>query len=137
MIEPTLALQTAIRGALIADATVTALVVADHIRAGTTRPDNLPAIIIADGVTQYLGHSSGKQYIARVLLDIHVWTIAGGLDQAKHIGFAVRNALVHTPASADCSIDEFKLTHAVWPRDPDKNYGHGVLSVEAVLRWFV
>lgn len=59
MIEPTLALQTAIRGDLVARPALTALVPADHIRAGNIRPEKFPAIIITDSTTQFLGRAAG------------------------------------------------------------------------------
>jgi len=49
----------------------------------------------------------------------------------------VRNALDQAPQADGFEIDEFKITRAVFPRDPDPAYGHGVLSVEALIRWTV
>ncbi|WP_265519492.1 DUF3168 domain-containing protein [Nitratireductor luteus] len=137
MIEPTLALQTAIRSALIASSEVAALVPAAHIRAGSTRPDNLPSIIMSGGQTIFLGNASGSQYIARVFLDLHVWALEDGSDTAKAIGFAVCNTLKEAPDAAGFSFDEFGLPAVRWMRDPDPeiSYTHGVLTVEAVMRW--
>lgn len=56
MFEPTLALQTTIRAALVNSPAVTALVPVDHIRSGSTRPDKTPAIIMSDGNTELAGH---------------------------------------------------------------------------------
>lgn len=137
MIEPTLALQTAIRAALIAAPAVTALVPAGHIRSGSTRPDNLPSIIMANGQTVFLGNASGAQYLARVFLDLHIWAIEDGADTAKAIGFAVSNVLKEAPDAAGFSFDDFSHPAIRWMRDPDpeKAYTHGVLTVEAVMRW--
>jgi hypothetical protein len=137
MLEPTLALQTAIRAHLISAPAITALVPAAHIRAGSTRPDKLPAIIIASGTTQFLGRASAGQYVARVFLDLHIWAIEAGADTAKAIGGVLADALRDAPAGEGFSFDEWALTRLVWPRDPDPAYGHGVLSIETVIRWTI
>lgn len=137
MIEPTLALQTAIRAALIADAAVMALVPADHIRAGGTRPDKTPAIIMSDGTTENHGHDYTAQRGAWVYLDLHVWTLDAGPDAAKEIAFAVTRALDKHMTIAGGFCDHFRLTRAAYPRDPNPAYGHGVLSVEALIRWVI
>lgn len=135
MIEPSLALQAGIRAHLIADATVSALVPADHIRAGSSRPEQLPCVNMAGAQTVFLGDAAGGQYAARVFLDLHIWAIEAGADTAKSIAFATKNALLTWPALAECELDEFAVTHALFPRDPDPQYGHGILKVEAVIRW--
>jgi hypothetical protein len=135
MIEPSLAVQTAIRQHLIDTNAASDLVPDDHIRAGSTRPDKLPAIMIGNGTVQMHGRAANGQYVASVFLDLHVWAIENGLDLAKEIGGRVGAALLMWPAGEGFEFDEFKHTRAVWPRDPDPKYGHGVLSVECVIRW--
>lgn len=139
MIEPTLALQTAIRSALITAPAVAELVPAVHIRNGSTRPDSLPCIIMANGQTTYLGNASGPQYTARVFLDLHIWALEDGVNTAKATGFAVCNTLKDAPSAEGFAFDEFRLPAVRWMRDPDpdKAYTHGVITVEAVIRWSV
>lgn len=139
MIEPTVALRTAIRAALIASPAVASLVPAARIRAGSTRPEHFPMIILSDGQTVFLGNASGSQYVARVFVDLHIWAIEDGADTAKAIGFAVMNALKEAPAASGFSIDEFSLPSVRWMRDPDPAtaYTHGVVTVEAVIRWSI
>lgn len=139
MIEPTLALQTAIGDALVASPAVTALVDPANIRAGSSRPDKLPSIMMAGGQTIFLGNASGAQYVARVFLDLHIWAIEDGADAAKAIGFAVSNVLKEAPGAAGFSFDEFSLPSIRWMRDPEpeKAFTHGVLTVECVMRWSV
>src|SRR5690606_31417814 len=129
-----LALQTAIRSALIASPQVTALVPAAHIRAGSTRPDRLPMIIMTGAQTQFLGNASGSQYVARVFLDRHIWAVEDGADTAKQIGFAVSNALKSAPDADGFSFDDCSRPAIRWMRDPDETqaYTHGILTVEAV-----
>lgn len=139
MIEPTLALQTAIRSRLLDRPAVTALVPADNIRSGSTRPDKTPCIIMANGTTALHGYDYTAQRAAWVNLDIHIWTLDAGEDAAKEIAFAVCEALDSKwKLQIDGGyIDHFEVTRAVYPRDPDPAYGHGVMSVEALIRWIV
>ncbi|TCM57827.1 uncharacterized protein DUF3168 [Rhizobium sp. PP-F2F-G48] len=139
MIEPSVALRTAIRAALIDTPAVTAMVQPDHIRAGSTRPEHMPMIIMSDGQTVFLGHAAGSQYVARVYVDLHIWAMEDRNDTAKAIGFAVMNVLKHAPATAGFDVDEWALPVVRWMRDPDpdKAYTHGVMTVEAVMRWSI
>lgn len=137
MIEPTLALQTAIRARLLDTPAVLALVPADNIRAGSTRPDKTPAIIMSNGNTTLHGHDYTSQRAAWVYLDLHIWTLNEGEQRAKEIAFAVTQALDIALAVEGGYCDEFKVTGAVFPRDPTPGYGHGVLSVEALIRWIL
>lgn len=137
VIEPCLALRTAIRARLIAEPSVTALVPATSILAGSSRPEALPSIMLVDGQTIFLGHTAGAGYAARVFVDAHVWAIEDGEDTAKAIGFTVMNALREIPDADGFTIDTFEKPSVRWMRDPDpeKSYCHGVLSFEAVIRW--
>jgi len=136
--EPTLALQTAVRTALINSPAVTALVPADHIRSGSTRPDKTPTIIMSNGNTALHGHDYTAQRTAWVYLDLHVWTLDAGEDAAKEIAGTVMAALDKASLAIDGGYcDHFRVTGSRFPRDPDPAYGHGVLSVEALIRWIV
>lgn len=139
MIEPTLALQTAIGDALVSSPAVTALVDPADIRGGSLRPDSFPCILMGSGQTIFLGNASGAQYVARVFLDLHIWAVEDGAATAKAIGFAVSNVLKEAPDAAGFSIDEFGLPAIHWMRDPEPAiaYTHGVLTVEAVMRWSI
>lgn len=137
MFEPTLALQTAIRAALTASPDVAALVPADHIRSGSTRPDKTPAIIMSDGNTENGGHDYASQRTAWVYLDLHIWTLDAGPDVAKQIAGTVTAALDNPLSFEGCDCDHFRVVRSAFPRDPDPRYGHGVLSVEALIRWIV
>ena len=94
---------------------------------------------MSNGTTVFLGNASGSQYVARVFLDLHVWALEDGADTAKAIGFAVCNTLKEAPDAAGFSFDEFGLPAVRWMRDPDPEqaYAHGVLTVEAVMRWSI
>ncbi len=135
MIEPTLALQTAIHDHLAGDQAIMALVDPMSIRAGSTRPDKLPSIIIGEGRAIMHGRADGGQFVAGVFLDVHIWAQEDGLSRVKTIGAAVARRLMDWPAPAGFNLDEFKHVRTVWPRDPEPDFGHGVLSVDAVVRW--
>lgn len=137
MIEPTLALQTAIRSRLLATPAVLAIVPATHIRAGSTRPDDCPCIIMSNGQTVAHGHNYSAQRAAWVYLDIQIWTLNEGEERAKEIAFAITQALDTDLSIAGADCDHFRVTGSVFPRDPDPAYGHGVLSVEAFIRWIL
>lgn len=139
MIEPNLALQTAIRSALIVSPDVTALVPANHIRSGSTRPDKLPCVLLSGVATQNLGYSASNQFLARCLIDLHVWAVDDGKDTAWQIGFAVCNALRDMPVTDGYAIDEWEFPMVRWLRDPnpDVSFCHGVVSLNAVVRWSI
>lgn len=138
MQEPSLAFQTGVRTALIASADVLALVPADNVRSGSTRPNKTPCIILSGASTEFLGHASGSQYMASVSLDLHIWAIEDGADTSKAIGFAASKALITLPRIQDgFEIDALDQPSVVWLRDPQPElaYTHGILNLEAVIRW--
>jgi hypothetical protein len=139
MIEPSIEFQTAIRAALIIDPAVVGLVPADSIRAGLTRPDKLPCIILANPQTIHLGRTGGGAYLTRVFIDLHLWALEDGADMARQIGGAVSVALWDAPHADEVGIDEYTRPSFTYMRDPDpeRAYCHGVGIVEGVIRWKV
>lgn len=140
MIDPTLSAQTAIRAALVASPAVSELVPAQHIRAGAIRPDRMPAIILESTRLEYLGAASGGQRLARVMVNLHLWAQEDGHDTARKIGAAVLAALENGPNdTAEIAFDEWRRPAVVWLRDPQPNMAntHGVMALEAVVRWRV
>lgn len=140
MIDPSLAFQTAIRETLIAAPAVFALVTAEHVRAGAIRPDRMPAIVLADARTEYLGAAAGSQRLARVTLTLHVWAQEDGADTARQIGAAVQQAIEFGPRdTAGIVVDEWHPPAVAWVRDPQPEISntHGVMTLEAVVRWRV
>ncbi len=138
MIEPSLALQTAVRSTLIGHPAVTDLVQPHRIRAGSTRPDKFPCVVLSGASTHYLGRASGDQHLARVNLDLNIWAIEDGPDTAKAIGFAVSCALIGMADDQDgFCIDQLDQPRLIWLRDPQPElaYTHGILEIEAVIRW--
>lgn len=137
MIEPSLALQAAINAALVDSADVAELVDPMNIRSGSTRPDELPCIIVSPTMTQNLGYASGNQKSARILIDVHVWAVDDGIDTAWKIGFAACNALYDAPPAEGLTVVEWEKPLIRWMRDPDpeRTLCHGVMSINAVVMW--
>lgn len=135
--EPSVEFQTAIRAQLIATPGVTDLVRPEHIRAGSLRPDGRPCVILSGAQTEYLGQSSGSQHCARVYLDLHVWALEDGPDTAKAIGWQVMQALIGFTGTAELHVDQIEQPRVTWLRDvqPELSMTHGVLNLEAVIRW--
>lgn len=139
MIDPSLEFQTAIRAALTNNPAVSNLLPADHIRAGSTKPDKLPTIIMAGPQLINLGRASGGQFLTRVYIDLHIWALEDGADMARQIGAAASVALWDAPLSDTVGIDSYERPSFAFTRDPDpeRAYCHGVGTVEGVIRWKV
>jgi len=132
-IEPGLALQQAIRARLVATPAVVELVPAEHIRDGSTRPDRFPTVIVGDGQTVLEGYYTGWRNVT-VYLDVHVWAIEAGLETVKGIAHAVSHAIGRSIEVPDYLLtDGVHVTQARYMRDPSKEHGHAVLSIEAVM----
>ncbi len=139
MIDPSIEFQTAIRATLIAHPEVGALVPADRVRAGSTRPETFPVIILANPQLIHLGRASGGAYLTRVNIDLHIWALGDGADTARQIGAAVSVALWDAPSSSIVDVDEYERPNFRFMRDPDpeRAYCHGIGTVEGVIRWRV
>jgi len=137
-VEPALALQNAINAILENASDVTARVDPMNIRAGGTRPDDTPCIIIGDGNTARHGHDYTAQRTASVVMDLHIWTLGSGQNAAKEITGKVAAALDVRKLDIEGGFcDDFRVVATRFPRDPNPDYGHGVLSIEAVVRWII
>jgi hypothetical protein len=135
VIEPSIAFREALGAHLASDPAVIALVDPENIRAGDFSPDELPAVLFGVGNVEMLGRANAGHFVARVFMDLHIWALEDGSDRAQEIGAAVARRLTSWPTSDDFNVWEFKHTRTVWPRDPNPEFGHGVMSVEAVIVW--
>ncbi|QFS82344.1 DUF3168 domain-containing protein [Roseivivax sp. THAF197b] len=136
MIDPTLAFRTAVRAALMGAPAVTALVPADRIRAGSTRPGDAACIVLAGEQIVFKGRASGEQFCASVYLDAHIWAPEGA-DLAHQIGGAAMLALLDAPTSEEIHVDEWTKPSIRYLRDPapERAWTHGVIELEAAIRW--
>lgn len=135
---PVDALQAAIRARLLADPVVSQHVAPHHVRVGTVRPAQLPAIMIAPTRSQILGRASGGQIVAEVSLMLHVWASTEN-DQniAQQIGAAAFIAMLDAPAAAGFAFDSWERPHMVWSDQSAAigNAAHGAISLRCVIRW--
>jgi hypothetical protein len=133
MTEPSLGLQKTVRGVLVASPAVTALVAPAAIMDRGTRPETFPCVILGDGQTVLEGGSYSRKLV-RVYLDLHFWTKGGDLAAVKVLAGAVGTALTGIkPAVEDHDTVDFKVASARHMRDPSGEYGHAVVTVEALL----
>lgn len=130
--EPTLDLQTTIRSRLINDAAVTALVPAGAILDRHTRPELDRLITIGEG--QHFAADSYNSFHERVFLTVHVWVRADDFAMCKAIADAVRRALRGTPWHASGHVVHGATISTRFLRDPEGEYAHGVVSIDAVLQ---
>jgi len=137
MIEPGLALQTAVRSTLIARAGVTDHVDPDRIRAGSIRPEQMPAIVLSPARVELLGRASGGQVVAEVALMLNLWVVADGSTVAEVVAGAMLRALMDAPAAEGFAIDEWDRPALVWLPDPDpaQSRTRAAVSLKAILRW--
>lgn len=134
MIEPSLALQTAIYDRLIADADVLALVDAANIRDGSTRPEHFPSIIVGDGQTALEGDQYAGWLNVTVHHDIHIWTFEAGLTGAKGIAGTVWRALMPKLIVPGWQLtDGHHIEGVRYLRDPTDQHGHAIVSVSAFM----
>lgn len=134
--EPSLIVQTAVRAALLDHPAVSALVNADSIRAGSTRPDKMPCVILSDPQTINLGRTASGEFQTRVYLNVHIWAVEDGADMARQIGSAVTDALWDSPIPVS-DLNEYERPSFKYIPDPDPEqaFCHGVGAVECVVRW--
>lgn len=132
MTEPSLALQIAIRAALVASPAVLDLVPADHIVDHSARPEAFPAIIVGDGQTLRADLTYSRRHV-RVVADLHAWTIETGLASVKTIAGTIEAALRTKPALNTHHLVDFRVTGIRFLRDPAGEHGHAVVSIEALL----
>ncbi|ABA78512.1 DUF3168 domain-containing protein [Rhodobacter sphaeroides] len=136
MLDPALALQTAVRAALLDTPEVLALVPADHVRTGPVRPDRMPCVILKADQVQYLGRASGNQHVARIYMTLDVWALEDA-GTARQIGTACMGALIDAPVIPGAFVVEWQRPSILWLRDPqpERAYTHGVVQLEAVIQW--
>ncbi|GLK76705.1 hypothetical protein GCM10008171_19590 [Methylopila jiangsuensis] len=133
MTEPSLALQKAVFDRLRADAGVTALVPAANIFDRHGLPTVSPCIILGDDQT-IRDPLSLADNSYRVAVTLHLWVKGQNLVLAKQISGAVMVAMrpgFWTPAGFE--VAWLSLDDARYMRDPGGEWGHAVLTFEAML----
>ncbi|WP_152047185.1 DUF3168 domain-containing protein [Aureimonas psammosilenae] len=132
MIEPTLALQDAIGARLAGTKAVTDLVPAASIVDGPRTPAAFPSIIIGEGQTAYEEVTYERKHV-RVFMDLHIWTDEESLAGAKIITGAVLGALDQPLTPEGIALVDLYIAGTRFLRDPSRNYGRAIVSVEAIV----
>ncbi|HTC04118.1 MAG TPA: DUF3168 domain-containing protein [Xanthobacteraceae bacterium] len=133
MSDPSLALQQLIRARLSASTEVTTLVPATSIVDRNHRPEQFPGIIIGEGRANFADNVQDS-YHDEAFTDLHIWVKEDGLATGKAIAGAVKDALSDSPWSVDgYRAINVRVVNARYMRDPDGQFSHTVLSIEAVL----
>ncbi|WP_151720654.1 tail completion protein gp17 [Gemmobacter serpentinus] len=107
MLDPSFALQDLIGDTLVADPAITLHVGPLNIRAGSIRPGNTPAIVLAPSQVKFLGHAAGGQIVAEVRVLLHLWTVEDGSTVAQAVAGAMLAALMDAPKAEGFAIDEW------------------------------
>jgi hypothetical protein len=130
--EPSLALQKAIRARLVATSAVTALVPAANVLDKNSRPEVFPSINIGEGQTVPGDGLARNRHT--VFADLHVWQTEAGLAVNKAIVGAIRQAFGAPFYTIDGHhVADLSITSARFMRDPDGVHSHGIVSIEAQL----
>ena len=133
--DPSLALQKAIRGRLVASPDVLALIAAGSIIDTNGRPEVVPSILIGEGQTVL------RRFNSTSYATIHVWIDEPGLVRAKELGSAIVGALTFDAdiERAVLRLDGFDchdlaVTNLQYMRDPHANYSHGIFTVAGIMK---
>ncbi len=131
--EPSLALQAAIRSRLVASSALTALVPAANVRDANGIPAVFPCVLIGEGMSSPAGDISRQRH--DVVLDLHIWVAETGLVTAKQIAGAIRAALTDTVwAAAGLHVADLHVASSRFLRDPDGIHSHAVISLSAIVK---
>ncbi len=133
--DPSLALQRAVRARMIAASAVTALVPASAILDRRSRPEVFPCIILGEGISRHADRYA--TFFDHIITDIHVFTTEPGLADAKTIVGAMREAMRDAPCpwqSDGYAFLQVVIATTRFMRDPDAEHGHAVITIEAILQ---
>ena len=117
------------RGALISDAAMTALVPAANIYDRHARPEVFPLIILGETM-EAADDMMIDRSMFRLYPTIHVWAREPSLIQVKAIAYQVRKTLA--AASHAWPFIDFRYENTRFLRDPDGVTSHGVITFEAL-----
>lgn len=132
MTGASLDLQKAIRGRLIASASVTSLVSGSAIFDRNRRPETFPCIILGEGQTLSPQGLARNRY--EVYADLHLWASETGLTFVQSVADAIRGAL----ADGQLTLDDHHLADLYvhsqrLQRDADGLHSHCILTLYAHL----
>jgi hypothetical protein len=133
LVEPSHALQTAIRGRLVATPAVTSLVPAAHIFDRSRRPERFPSIVLGEGQTVRERVTLVRRHF-RAFANLHIWTEDESTGSAKAVAWAVIQSIRSARLSLDdWHVIELTVDDARYMRDPKPELSHGVVTVSALV----
>lgn len=145
MLDPSAAVQKALRARLIGASVVTNLVPATSILDRNQRPAPDPSIIMGEDQVVDAPEVMLNRSFVRVYSTLHIWKKEASTAGVKAISNAIRRAIgVNRMARldladpdyvcSDCSIEQVRFM-----RDPDGETSHGIMVLNALIqqRWQV
>jgi hypothetical protein len=132
VVEPSLALQIAIRQRLVASSAVTSLVPAANILDKNARPEVFPCIIIGESMTLPGDMIARNDYVTHA--DVHIWLNEAGTVGAKQVAGAIRQALSDRFYDLDSHhLTDLYIESCRFLRDENGVHSHGVMTLNARL----
>lgn len=133
--DPSLALQKAIRGRLVASPDVLGLIPAGNIIDSSGRPELVPVLLLGEGQTVF------RRFNSISYATIHGWISEPGLVQSKQLGSAVVQALTFD-AEIERSVlpldgfdcHDLAVTNLQYLRDPHASYSHCIVTVAGIMK---
>lgn len=135
---PVDAFQSAVRAALLADPVIAQHVDPAHVRVGTVRPNQLPAIIIGTTRANILGRAAGGQIVAEVSLLVSVFARNDTDDEVSHtLAPSAFVALMDAPRMHGLEVDSWERPFLTFADQAASigNASHGAVSLKAIIRW--
>jgi hypothetical protein len=145
MLDPSAAVQKALRARLIGNVGVTALVPATSILDTNQRPAPNPSIIMGEDQVVAAPEVMLDRSFVRVYPTLHIWNKEQSTAGVKAISNAIRRAIgVNRTARLDLGDPDFvcsdlTIEQARFMRDPDGETSHGIMVLNALVqqRWSV
>jgi hypothetical protein len=132
----TLAVQRALRARLIGSAPLRAIVPPDHVLDRNARPAPDPSIILGESQWVEEGEDLGRSRV-RIYSTLHIWKRETGLEGVQEIAGLVRRAMREPDrldlGQSDMAAIDNRITSIRLLRDPDGEWGHGVLTIETIV----
>ncbi len=125
-------LQKAIHAALVADASLTALVGGPHVYDHVPRGQPYPYVTF--GQSSSRDWSTGTDHGLEMIVTLHVWSRAAGRDEATRIMDAMRTVLHDQPLALDnAHLVNLRHEFSEIRRDPEGDQFHGIVRLRAVV----
>jgi hypothetical protein len=135
MTSAPLVIQKAIRGALVADSGITAMVPATSILDTNARPAPSPSIILGEDQLVDDGDHIARD-VLHVYSTLHVFKKEPSLIGVKSIAGEIAMTIRAGRAALDAGFElvDWRVSNTHFLRDPDGETAHGVVLIESFVR---